>query len=760
MGYANLTDPNYRLKTNTFGQVVDILAPGGSGASFALSAAQQANTNVVGPAGVGNGKIYDENGNEIVISGGGGSSAITYTTVSNTSVTTSATQSAAVAFPAAACNAMIIVGGIQAIEYKRTGDSAYHPIRPFETKFVFGITDASQVSVRRQDSASIRATQWITVKATLINTSTAVASRNTNVTTTANSTFTAFPSIACTYVEITNNTTWDAYLRFGGSTTNIPLKRDETILVPVTANANEISAVSANNARVLTLNAETFQAYPTLPRRQWNKPTILNEDTILRLGEWSGYDTLLGTEFAMIPSFAPFTKFNLKGKMLSIFNTAAHVIASGATVADTTLTAGDVYATRGVAAQFGSVSTPVVTSTATTFSIMSSVNTPAGVDVTNSAIHVGIHRLNFSQTVTGYSIDLFSAGTPASPAADYHRLTVNPTTAGVNGPTGVNDCFATSNGFGAKSYGINLFSAVGAGANLSAITYARITITTSAIGMQVRPSFIKAVKNYTNKGSIIFSVDDNYSSAINAMLPLISPYNFPAVLFNSPMMDKLGNQNNSTGNWTIDQLRMLQDQFGWQIGSQEFANGSTVDGGELSSDRSDDEWLKLQARNFVAGASFGFDLDGMRDGSYAGGYTYNTTSAQAKQAQKMFASMRMAMNPYNTDASLSGMARYCDTNPPADPWKLLAVNSAPAGWSSNATGANLAARYQEYAQQAIDAKGIAWFYFHDDWSNSNVQTAMATFLPWLAGQVAAGNAQVVTPRELRRQQAWAALATN
>jgi hypothetical protein len=67
--------------------------------------------------------------------------------------------------------------------------------------------------------------------------------------------------------------------------------------------------------------------------------------------------------------------------------------------------------------------------------------------------------------------------------------------------------------------------------------------------------------------------------------------------------------------------------------------------------------------------------------------------------------------------------------------------------------AAVAARWQAYAQQVIDCKGMGFLSFHNDSASTENAGALAIFLPWLFSQVVAGTIHVTTPVRSRRAYA-------
>lgn len=639
---------------------------------------------------------------------------VSYSTISDIALTTSATPTAGtpVTFASAACTGMIVKAGVTRIEYQRNGTGSYHVIRPFETKYIYGITDANQIGFRRSDYASARTTQTTTVRASLINTSATIVSQNLSMTV-SNASYTAFSSVACSAIEVTNTCGKDVYLKKDAGAVQITLRKNESLLITGITNANQVSVQTWDSEQPFTpLVAETFNVYPAFTRRVYNIANLIDPGAKMYLGEQMSWDVSFS-----LPQLNPFTKYKPVGKTITQFNTAANTTLSGAgggTVTDTSLASDETFGTWSSTTQFGARTAPTNTFTATGVnSYTSSVNTIAPIDVTNSSIHVVVKRIGTGGSVTSMSVDLFSTGSPSSPGADYHTLNM------VNDLSGG---FAKVNGYGARSFGINTFSVVGAGANLSAITFARIRVNGTS-GLVIRPEEIKSVPNKKTKATCIFSFDDWHSSPVTAALKALASYGYPAVLFPSPAEQVVGQNSQTNGCISVDNALILQHRYGWQIATQEYLQ-------ERTTDLSVADWLDYQQRNFILGAALGFDADGLRDGSYYGGGPYYITSEQYKAAQRIHASLSDASNGVGVLGDGVAPFYFADTNPPGDPWVMRRLNVNCYGTTAG-TASQIFDKFKLYVDQAIANKGICHFYAHADWNNAEIYSAMLLLLAYL-----------------------------
>ncbi|MHB8915933.1 MAG: polysaccharide deacetylase family protein [Thiobacillus sp.] len=656
--------------------------------------------------------------------------AETYSMLGTASITTSATPTAgATVSPASfACTGLMVQGTSVRTEYQRNGAGAFFPILPNETKFIFGITNASQIGFRRSDYAIARTTQTSHVAFSYINTSAPYSVSTQNVTTTTNSTLTPFASFPCAALEIHNKTDKNARIYVNGGTAPLALNRNSSILVSGITNANQVSAVSYDTNTAIPLYGEAFQEIPGLPRSVSSQPELISENARIYSGE-----VVDQTVFTMPSFFGPFTRYSGRGKVISMFRNVANSVISGGTSTDTNLITNQTYATNSTTTMFGSYTALTNTFGAnSTNSFMSLLNAAFPVDVTNGSIHLTCQQIGTSGSVSSVSVDLFSSGSPTAPAANYHTLNVT---------ADINNGLMGYNTFGARSFGINNFTAVGSGATLTAITYARINVT-GTTGLVIVPGEVRFVQHASAKASIVFTFDDNWSTAVQSGLKLLGGYSYPGVLYPSPNAQKTGAQNDGNGNVTVDNMLALQHKYGWQIASQDFLL-------EGSTDMAIDEWLVSQAKNFVVGSAYGFDMDGLRDASYYGGGPYYVTADDVKVSQRIHASLRRFDNGAGSLGDGLPAFPFADTNPPGDPWNMRAMNVNSYG---NATGTsnNNFLKMKSYIDQAVANKGIAILSGHSDWDDAVIYAAMQQVVAYVQTLEAAGLAQVVTLKDIRK----------
>jgi hypothetical protein len=671
------------------------------------------------------------------ISAPGGNAAESFSVLGFGSVTTPASPTAgAVASPVATdCNCVIVRNNTGVVvEFNRNGGTTFYRIRPGEVFPVFGITNANQIGFRRRDYAASRDSLRVAVNLTFANTSLAYPVVQLVAGTASGTAYQVAPAQACVGAELTNNYNKDILVKIGTGITK--LNRNQSMVVGVT-NINQISCVSPDSTGGAAMCVQAFTSRmpgPGAPAREYSRADILSPEATLPLGDMqqAPYDQPAG-----IADFAPFKRIRAKRKTISQWSTAAKtVVTAGLSVANVALAAEQVYATYGSVAQFGASTAPNVTfTTDTTASILTNDNTPAPIDVTGGSIHVTVQKVTpTTGGFTAMNIDLFSTGTPASPGADYHTLNVFADISG--GMSGLS-------GYGSRSYGASRFAAVGAGADLTAITFARIRIA-GAFNTVVIPGDVSFVPAASNKASIIFSIDDNHGKAIWDALRILSPYGYPVVLYMSPASRMLGGNANTDGNPSIEQLVALQQRYGWQMASQDYFDGTVSD-----QDRTPQQWLVESRKNLIMAAQLGFDLDGMRDGSLYGGYTYGIDGPITKACERLFATIRRFDNGSGTAGDGVAPFPFADTNPPGDPYNMRAYNMD--SYISSQTAQQCFDKMKAYVDQAVANKGIAILSTHTGFSDGTISAAVVMLAAYIRTLEVAGTAEVVTLQQLRNR---------
>ena len=397
---------------------------------------------------------------------GGGSE--TYTSLSTVQIMTSITPTAGatVAFPSAACNAMLVrnTEGVD-IEFQINATGVFSTIRADEERVIFGITNASEVAFRRTDFAvatvtgQVNNSQVTFVIAELMNVSANYVVSRQKVTSVSSGTYQTFAAAACAAVEVTNTSFADAFIKVNGGN-QIRLRRGKSSIFMV-SNANLLSmsgaGAYASGNPVVTLEVEVFNHVPGLPRRHFVLADASLGSMKQRFGT-NNWGTGLDPDFVMMSSFMPFTRFNPKGKTISLFNVAANVQvlagSIGATVANvainTTTECNTVTAPTATPTSGSYTGVRVTTTNSGTNIIGSTFNNGAGIDTTGCDIH-GVIKSVGSNSPTAMIWELFS--TADGSGSDYHQLSVLPDSSqGLVPPSS----------YGARAFSSHLFTPVGA----------------------------------------------------------------------------------------------------------------------------------------------------------------------------------------------------------------------------------------------------------------------------------------------------------
>jgi hypothetical protein len=190
---------------------------------------------------------------------------------------------------------------------------------------------------------------------------------------------------------------------------------------------------------------------------------------------------------------------------------------------------------------------PVLNFTAgvsTTRHFTTNTNTVTPINLTNKIVSLSLRLLQkASTTPSGFYIRvrLYSAGTPTSSLAtlaNYH--TYDFVVDASQRPLA-----DLANNWQKMSATIQRFTAVGTGADLTAIKFAAIEIkhpsTTSPA--QIAAGSITCFDNALNRGAVVISMDGYYRSQWNNALPLLRQYDIPASLF---LINTAGNLKNDT----------------------------------------------------------------------------------------------------------------------------------------------------------------------------------------------------------------------
>lgn len=317
---------------------------------------------------------------------------------------------------------------------------------------------------------------------------------------------------------------------------------------------------------------------------------------------------------------------------------------------------------------------------------------------------------NFFANSDRFQIQLHSAGTPASPTANYHEI-----------PVGSNSELKTrltsQNGEGRwqkVGYPVSLFTAVGTGADLTNIIFAKLVLR-AASGLQIIMDIgnIEWVPNILTKAKCVLTFDDGYLSQYTYAAQKMAKYSFRGVAYPGALANNISTTN--AGGMTPTQLKHLHDDLGWQIGSQAWLSESP----DVSNENAFTIEMAKQCNLQNA-----LGLTGGEDGSYFSGITQYDANA-FKVFRKMFRSMRVFGGGNASGPPLV----YPEMFPFADDYLVRAIDAATGGWATPATN------QQAHIDQAIAAKGVAIFAWHNQLASAGTdRTAFDTTLAYLDSQ--------------------------
>lgn len=642
--------------------------------------------------------------------------------------TTSATPTDAsfALFPDQACTELEIFNDSQVpVEYRRNGAGNVVTLLANQRRRILGITNANQIGIRRSDYAVTGRTQQTTLSPRAVTRTDTYTLAGTLTMTVSGGSYTAFSSLACTSMEIFNNTNHDL-LYTVDSGTPYKLRHGESALLMGLTNANQVRLKAADSIarQDRPIEAEAWTVGPIAPTLAPYRADAISAEADIAFGEFNYPDQQPAGSVLTLGNLRPVHRLLKKGTPLARWDLAANVVTNrAADFAD---------ATDGEIAWGPSIVEYTQTQTSEV-SIAPAAANAAGVDVQNGSIHF-THCWpdnagnNFSVNgPTGFYIDLFSAGTPASPGTAYHSSpNLNALYAGFMG--------ASTQGYKlhrAFSLPTSFFTATGGGADLSSIKWARIRITAggSSNGCKLRPVSLDFVPNALTKGSVIFTFDDLHNGAWNNALPIMSKYNFPGVLCMDTTV-KMG----QSGFLTPTQIAKMHRDYGWEIAYQVYQN-------ETGFNLSPESWTRQVGKWVLAMNKLG--IHETQNGSYGSSTVTNVDEERLLAAKRTLATLRRFTSGTNTSPPF----RNPETVPYADPYNLRCMNM-----SSSFTAGTIYDRWKDHVDQAVAAKGVAIFACHSEFNGAGeALTALGSLCDYLRTLELAGTCQVVTFAGLNKQ---------
>lgn len=665
--------------------------------------------------------------------GRGGYNPPTVTSETTVAVTTTASVSDATfaVFASTACTELEIDNntGVE-IEYQRNGAGLTIVIPPGHVRRIPGITNSNQIGVRRVDYASgISRTVTVTARA-ITSTELFVFAGTLNTTISSGGGNTTLASLACTALEIINTSGKMITWRIGASAAYRELKQGETVIVRGITNANQVQIKAydsvANFVRAITSECYTsglvaplsanrsvrqIASGANIPLDDVNYPGQLGIDKIfLSVLEQGDQKTTL------IPKDV---------KPLALFSSIANATLSHAANC-TNSTAGEQL--------FGTTAleyTQPGPSTDAYFAPAAALAT--GYDVSGSDIHIEYSfpdnaGVNFA--ISGYldlfSIELYSAGTPGAPGANFHTASIGATAQGFMKMDARKGGLVFS-----FSVPIENFAASGAGATLTAITWARFRVrgSASAAGSRFRPYSIKAIKKARTKAAVFFLFDDLHIGQYTNALPILAKYNYPACI-GIDTVTKMG----QTNFMTPQQIVNLHQKFGWQIvGQVQGGRGnSTTTDTAISSEHAVQQMARYKAQMKALGISNTQDFSrGSTSFTSNSGAFYDNwpTLKRGFRTSVEFLSGNNANPPFP----------HGETAPFGDPYAIRRVNMG------GFTATTFATRWQDHIDQAVATKGVAGFGAHSEFNSAGEGlTALQTVCDYIRTLEIAGTCEVLT----------------
>lgn len=126
------------------------------------------------------------------------------------------------------------------------------------------------------------------------------------------------------------------------------------------------------------------------------------------------------------------------------------------------------------------------------------------------------------------------------------------------------------------AFPIEAFSAVGTGANLAAITHASVRIATQTAAAQVLIGRVFVAPKTLSRGSVTIGFDDCRADTWTFGARYMNQRGMPGVLYPGAIASVLRSSPNQF-QMNIDQLKKLQDYYGWQIAAQAWDSESPTD---------------------------------------------------------------------------------------------------------------------------------------------------------------------------------------
>jgi len=329
------------------------------------------------------------------------------------------------------------------------------------------------------------------------------------------------------------------------------------------------------------------------------------------------------------------------------------------------------------------------------------------VDVRNGNIRFTFKPLNQISNSPGlfqFNIVIMSAGTPAAPSGNNHQAVILLPI----------EQLSTSATVGRwQSIGIPVnsnFTAVGTGADLSAIKYATISLGGGANSMAL--GNVDFVPNPRSKAAVLVRFDDGYDQSYTIGFPLLQAVGAPAALAIGASQTHI----NGGGQLTTSQIRTLLNA-GWQYMSQSWSTEDqpTVDG-----------WTSAQRlAEYVSTRNVAKQWNRYRD-SYDGTYYSNVNYQDMVAWPELNASFRTLTNFLSGVAS-GGPLYLGEGFPFGDPKNIISLGLASDGGS----GVTLTTFLNTALEQARTNRGVLVLTIHNELGDPNALQAFNDMITYV-----------------------------
>ncbi len=358
------------------------------------------------------------------------------------------------------------------------------------------------------------------------------------------------------------------------------------------------------------------------------------------------------------------------------------------------------------------------TSGTTAYYVDPAVGLTSPVDVRKGYIQIPFKAVSQCERIGIWSIELHSAGTPAAPTGNYHQI--DPFG---EGPSALKQILTSkANGAAPGRWQVfaahaNDFQAVGSGADLSAVRFARLRIRgTSGYTCIIQFGAIRLQPAALRKAACIIYFDDGHTSAYTDAFPLFQAKGWRACFNLGAMAQTL----DVPGRMSTAQVKALV-AAGWQMHAQAFTDETLATVAGMTAAQRDLE-MKKQREWAILNR-----IADLRHGSY-----YSQVTQAELAVLDMFKANFRSVRGYFSARGANPPMLFGESYPWADP--LLVRSMA---------GDHTLEQLQAHCLQAIANKGVAAFTFHASIAN------LAELLDWLDAR--RGLIEVLTEQQLHER---------